>query len=134
VIVPATTCNPTAHLKSGQLFNPACFTTPSYATQGSYNQYYLREPHYVDSDLGIYKSFKIHEAQRVEIRATATNWLNHPLPQFGLAGNSDISLSFQQTLNGVTSLSPTNTNTTTTGTPAFKTGSRFVTLAAKYYF
>jgi hypothetical protein len=134
VLVPATTCNPGAHLKSGQLFNPACFTTPAYGTQGSYNQYYLREPHYVDSDLGIYKSFKLHEAQRVEIRAQATNWLNHPLPQFGLAGNSDISLNFQQTVNGVTSLSPTNTNTTTTGTPGFKTGSRFVTLAAKYYF
>jgi hypothetical protein len=139
VLVPTTTCNPGAHLKSGQLFNPACFTVPAYGTQGSYNRYYLREPHYVDSDLGIYKSFKVHEAQRVEIRATATNWLNHPLPQFGLAGNGDISLSFSQTVNpntpnAVTSLSPTNTNTDTTGTPAFKTGSRFVTLAAKYYF
>jgi hypothetical protein len=134
VIVPTTTCNPGAHLSKGQLFNPACFTTPAYGTQGSYNRYYLREPHYIDSDLGIYKSFKVHEAQRVEIQARATNWLNHPLPQFGLAGNSDISLNFQQTVNGVTSLSPTNTNTTTTGIPAFKTGSRFVTLAAKYFF
>jgi hypothetical protein len=34
----------------------------------------------------------------------------------------------------VTSISPTNTNTLTTGVPAFKTGSRFVTLALKYYF
>jgi hypothetical protein len=139
VLVPTTTCNPGAHLQKGQLFNPACFTTPAYGTQGSYNQYYLREPHYVDSDLGIYKSFKVHEAQRVEIRATATNWLNHPLPQFGLAGNSDISLDFSAPIDpknpaGPAYLSPTNTNPTTTGTPGFKTGSRFVTLAAKYYF
>jgi hypothetical protein len=79
----------------------------------------------------------------VEIRASATNWLNHPLHQFGLANNSDESLNFVSTtpatcagcagLN-VQSESPTNTNTLTTGTPAFKTGSRFVTLAAKYYF
>jgi len=31
-------------------------------------------------------------------------------------------------------LSPTNTNTTTTGAPAFKTGARFVTLSTKFYF
>ena len=143
VLVPTTTCNPLAHLKSGQRFNPACFTTPAYGTQGNYNGAYMRNPNYFDSDLGLYKAFAVREGQRVEIRASATNFLNHPLPQFGLAGNSDISLNFQQTApatcsgcNGltVTSLSPTNTNTTTTGIPAFKTGARFVTLAAKYYF
>jgi hypothetical protein len=31
-------------------------------------------------------------------------------------------------------LSRTNTNPLTTGKPEFKTGSRFVTLAAKFYF
>jgi hypothetical protein len=137
------TCNPKANLKSGQRFNPSCFTTPAYGTQGPYDSVYLREPNYFDSDLGLYKSFPVKEGQRFEIRASANNWLNHPLPQFGLAGNSDISLNFQQTVDAtcagceglqVTSISPTNTNPTTTGTPAFKTGSRFVTLAAKYYF
>jgi hypothetical protein len=135
VIVPTTTCNPLAHLKSGQRFNPACFAVPAYGTQGAYDAAYMREPNYFDSDLGVYKAFAVRESQRVEIRASATNWLNHPIPQFGLAGNSDISLNFQETSpSGVVSLSPTNTNTTTTGIPAFKTGSRFVTLAAKYYF
>jgi hypothetical protein len=109
---------------------------------------YMREPAYFDSDLGIYKDFHFTSSRYIEIRGTANNWVNHPLRQFGLAGNSDISLNFQQTspatcagcvdstgkaLN-VVSISPTNTNTTTTGTPAFKTGSRLVTLAVKFYF
>ncbi len=149
LLIPALTCDPRKgfHL-TGQRFNPACFTTPAYGTQGPNVLPYMRYPNYWDSDLGIYKSFHITEVQRFEIRASAQNWLNHPLRQFGLANNSDESLNFQQTSNAtctgcvsatgtplsVVSVSPTNTNTTTTGVPAFKTGSRFVTLAAKYYF
>jgi hypothetical protein len=34
----------------------------------------------------------------------------------------------------VNSIAPTNTNTTTTGKPAFKTGQRVLTFAAKFYF
>jgi hypothetical protein len=138
---------------TGQRFNPACFTTPAVGQQGPNILPYVRYPNYWDSDLGIYKSFHITEVQRIEFRASATNWLNHPLRQFGLANNSDESLNFQQTnpatctgcVNvdpktgvatpiSVVSVAPTNQNTTTTGSPAFKTGSRFVTLALKYYF
>jgi hypothetical protein len=142
-LVPALTCDPRKGLKKDQYFNPSCFTVPAQGTNGPAILPYMRSPNYWESDLGIYKSFQVKESQRVDIRISAQNWLNHPLPQFGLAGTGDESLSFQQqspaTCTGcsgltVTSLSPTNTNTTTTGAPAFKTGSRFVTLAAKYYF
>ena len=152
VLIPALTCNPLKGLKSGQRFNPQCFTTPAFGQQGPLNLPYMRQPNYFDTDLGLYKSFRVREGQRVEFRASATNWLNHPLRQFDLANESDIQLNFQQTSNAtcsgcyttnpngsttpiqVVSQSPTNTNTATTGIPAFKTGSRFVTLAAKYYF
>ena len=160
VLVPAVTCDPRSGIKKvatesghqGMRFNPACFTTPAVGTQGPTSLPYIRLPNYWDSDLGIYKSFHVTESQRIEIRASATNWLNHPLGQFGLAGNSDISLNFQGTSAAtcpgcytvnpdgshtpitVTSVAPTNQNTLTTGAPNFKTGSRFVTLAAKYYF
>ena len=84
----------------------------------------MREPNYWDSDLGIYKNFHITESRYIQIRASATNWLNHPLGQFGLANASDETLSFSRNSsatcagcvdsNGnplqVTSLSPTNTN------------------------
>ena len=152
VLVPQVTCNPTRNLAKGQRFNPTCFTTPAYGQQGTLNMPYMRNPNYWDNDLGIYKSFRVTEGKRLEIRAQASNWLNHPLRQFGLANETDSQLVLTQTANAtcagcytvnadgthtpltVTSLSPTNTNTVTTGTPAFKTGSRFVTLAAKFYF
>jgi hypothetical protein len=148
VLVPALTCNPTKGLHQGQRFNPACFTTPAYGEQGTLNMPYIRNPNYWDSDLGIYKNFHFNETRYVQIRASATNWLNHPLRQFDLANNSDEQLNFNLNSSAtcagcvdskgnpltVTSISPTNTNPLTTGTPAFKTGSRFVTLAAKFYF
>jgi hypothetical protein len=148
VLVPALTCDPTKGLAKGQYFNPKCFTTPAFGTQGAVNMPYMRNPAYFDNDLGIYKDFHITPSRYIQFRASATNWLNHPLKQFGLAGNSDQSLNFQQTSNAtcagcvnadgtpiqVISISPTNTNTLTTGKPAFENGSRFVTLAAKFYF
>lgn len=147
-LIPAITCNPTAHLHQGQRFNPNCFAPPPFGQQGANVLPYIRNPNYWDSDLGIYKNFHITESRYVQIRASATNWLNHPIRQFGLANSLDGQLSFVQTSNAtcsgcvdskgnpltVTSLSQTNTNALTTGTPAFKTGSRFVTLAAKFYF
>ncbi len=150
-LIPALTCNPLSGLhkvasgdgKQGMRFNPACFTTPAYGQQGPTNYPYMRLPNYWDSDLGIYKSFHITDTQYIQFKASATNWLNHPLGQFGLANNSDNALNFQQTtpatcgscagLN-VVSIAPTNQSTSVTGAPAFKTGSRFVTLALKYYF
>jgi hypothetical protein len=147
-IMPALSCNPLANLAQGQRFNPACFTPPAYGQQGPLNLPYIRQPNYWDSDLGVYKDFHLTESRYIQIRASATNWLNHPLGQFGLANSSDETISFVGTTtatcsgcvdsNGnplkVTYLSRTNTNPLTTGKPEFKTGSRFVTLAAKFYF
>ncbi len=152
LLVPEVTCDPTKNLKKGQRFNPACFTTPAYGQQGPSILPYMRAPNYWNSNLGVYKSFRLSEVRRIEIRANADNWLNHPLRQFGLANQLDSQLTLTQTQNAtcagcytvnsdgthtplsVTSLAASNTNTQTTGTPAFKTGSRFVTLAAKFYF
>jgi hypothetical protein len=116
--------------------------------QGAYNMPYIRGPNYWDNDLGVYKNCHFNESRYLQFRASATNWLNHPLRQFGLANNSDEQVSFIGTASATCSgcvdsngnalqvqyLSPTNINTTTTGTPAFKTGSRFVTLSTKFYF
>jgi len=147
-LVPVVTCNPTKNLHHGQRFNPACFAPPAQGQQGTLNMPYMRSPNYWDSDLGIYKNFHFTESRYIQFRVSATNWLNHPLAQFGLANNSDIQLSFIGTENAtcggcvnpdgspiqVQYLSPTNTNASTTGVPTFKNGSRFVTLATKFYF
>jgi hypothetical protein len=163
-LLPVVSCNPKSGLKSGQYFNPSCFSMPAYGQQGTLEWPYVHGPAYFDSDLALYKNFKVTEKQSVQFRVSATNFLNHPLPQFGLAGNSDETLNFQRnytypilgTLTGsdgnecaylnapvqangycnanVTGISQTNTNATTTGAPKFKTGSRFLTFAVKYYF
>jgi hypothetical protein len=129
-VLPVVTCDPRQHA-AGLYFNPNCFAPPAYGQQGTFIWPYVKEPAYFDSDLGLFKSFKVTESQSVQFRVSATNFLNHPLPQFGLAGNGDQSLNFSGPGN---TLSQTNTNATTTGKPAFKIGSRQVTFALKYYF
>jgi hypothetical protein len=162
LLLPQLVCDPRHHA-SGQYFNPNCFQMPAYGTQGTYIWPYIRNPAYFDSDLALFKNFQITERQKLQFRISATNWLNHPLGQFGLAGTGDDSLNFQRTypvsipgsavgstgnecafLNAtvsggsctvnVTGISQTNTNTNLTGKPAFKTGSRQVLFAVKYYF
>ena len=155
-ILPTLICDPSKHA-SGLYFNPNCFGMPAYGQQGALIWPDIRGPAYFNSDLGLYKSFKITESQSVQFRISATNFLNHPLPQFNLAGNNDERLDFTarstmtennlsecQQLNGasatapcqvnIVGISPTNTNTGLTGKPAFKNGSRQVTFALKYYF
>jgi Carboxypeptidase regulatory-like domain len=155
-ILPQVTCDPRKHA-SGQYFNPNCFSIPAYGQLGTRVWPYVHLPAYFQSDLGVYKSFKITESKRIEFRVQATNFLNHPLPQFGLGGIADEQLNFTrnytmtenslsecQLLNGASAtapcqlslvgIAPTNTNKATTGKPAYKTGQRVVTFAAKFYF
>jgi hypothetical protein len=162
LLLPQLVCDPRNH-GSGKYFNPNCFAPPAQGQQGTLIWPYVRNPAYFDSDLALFKNFQISERQKVQFRVSATNWLNHPLPQFGLAGTADEALSFTQNstfpisgtatgsagnecaflnstvVNGfcnpiVTNLSSTNTNTALTGKPAFKTGSRQLLFAIKYYF
>ena len=132
------TCDPRKGLLKNQYFNPNCFAAPLPPTATSFGQNgqtvwpYIRNPHYFGSDLAMFKAFRVTDAQRVEIRVSATNWLNHPNAQFGLAGNSDNTLLF----NGLSNASSLtyNTNTATTGIPQNKVGYRWMQFAAKYYF
>jgi hypothetical protein len=129
-LVPLVTCDPRSGLKSGQYFNPSCFTPPPRGQNGTLIWPYIHGPAFVNSDLAVFKSFKITERQRFEVRFSAFNFLNHARLQFNTNGNGDVSLNFSQ--NGA--LSPTNTNTQTTGSPGYRVGDRLVTFAAKYYF
>ncbi|HUX44711.1 MAG TPA: carboxypeptidase regulatory-like domain-containing protein [Terracidiphilus sp.] len=137
-IQPVLTCDPRKGLKKGQYFNPNCFAAPLPPTATTFGQEgqtiwpYIRTPHYFGSDLAVFKAFRITDAQRIEIRISATNWLNHPNAQFGLAGNSDNSLLFNGLSSGSTLVR--NSNTATTGTPQNKLGYRWMQFAAKYYF
>jgi hypothetical protein len=135
---PVLVCDPRKGLGKNQYFNPACFVAPLPPTSGNYGQQgqviwpYIRTPHYFNSDLAIFKAFKITEAQRVEIRASATDFLNHANYGFGIAGTSDNMLEFSGTSTG-DHLSH-NTNPSTTGRPLVESGYRWLQIAAKYYF
>jgi len=175
--LPQLTCDPRSGRSSHQYFNPNCFTTPAVGQLGTLQWPYIHLPAYFDWDLGLYKSFQVTESKRIEFRVQGTNWLNHPLYEFGLAGTSDVNINLQQNStvtfpqsaivglpgqpntgpNGtpdpawpcdyvggtnsgtnctyaVHSIANTNTNPTTTGKPAFKTGQRTMLFSAKFYF
>lgn len=146
-LLPTLTCDPRKNLPSGYYFNPNCFSAPGPGQQGALEWPYIKGPAFFDSDLSIFKKFKIKEGKTLEFRLQANNWLNHPLPEFGLAGTGDEQLNFQKTTpavytdtagkqvnENIISLSPTNTNPLTTGKPLYKTGSRLITAALKFYF
>ena len=69
--------------------------TPALGQVGTFNWPYIKSPGYFDSDLGVYKNFHITETKYVQFRVQATNFLNHPLPQFGLAGTGDETIKLQ---------------------------------------
>jgi len=81
-IMPKLTCNPNNHLGSNQRINLACFSAPAVGSQGGQAFPYMSMGAYFDNDLAIFKSFTIHDQQKVEVRMSAYDWLNHPLPQF----------------------------------------------------
>jgi hypothetical protein len=167
LLLPQVVCDPRQNKPSGAYFNPNCFQMPAYGQQGTLIWPYLRGPGYFDSDLALFKNFQITERQKLQFRLSATNWLNHPLEQFGLASTADESLNFTHNyqvqipaansgsqgnecaflnspvqgtgpgaycLANASNISQTNTNTSLTGKPAFKTGSRQLLFAVKYYF
>jgi len=150
------TCDPRKHAK-GVYFEQSCFSVPAPGQLGTVSWPYIHAPAYFDSDLGIYKSFRITESKSLQFRVQATNFLNHALPQFGLGGVLDEQLNFTnnytmtennaaecQLLVKSTATAPctvnlvgiasTNQNNVTTGKPGFKTGQRVLTFSAKFYF
>jgi len=140
-VVPVLTCDPRKGLASGYYFNPDCFAPPT--TQGQNGNLiwpYIKGPAYFDSDLGIYKNFKITERHSLQFRVQMFNFLNHPLPDFTLRGD-DIQLSFNcgtSSLCTPSSLDPalsmTNTNASTNGKPLYTRGRRVLEFSLKYTF
>jgi hypothetical protein len=139
-ILPVLTCNPTSGLIHYQRVNGNCFNAPAVGTQGGQNYPYMSAGAYFDNDLAIYRSFRIHESQQIQLRASAYNWLNHPLPNYS-SGTPTLGLNYtvDYASKGITK----NYNTSTFGVMDSKTGpassgsgpsSRTITLNVKYFF
>jgi len=135
-LLPALICDPRKNLGNNQFFNPACFAPPAPGKNGDTIWPYIKGPAFFSSDLAIYKDFNFKEHQKVELRFSAFNFLNHPLWTFGAGGNGDLNLNFSNpnACTGLACLMQTNQNAITNGSPSFKTGRRVVKFAAKYNF
>jgi hypothetical protein len=121
---PILTCNPTANLAPHQYINPNCFSYPTQIGQNGPSvlpAFY--GPAFFNSDLGLFKNFRIGESKKIQIRFNAYNFLNHPLWSFN---GTNLTLGFDGTSGKV--------NTPDFGTVTEKQGHRVVQLAAKFYF
>ena len=92
-IMPALTCDPSTNLGAQQTAQLSCFTAPAPGSNGPRNYPYLRGAAFFDSDLSLYKTFHITERQNLQFRASAFNFLNHPLWQF--SSSNQLSLQYQ---------------------------------------
>lgn len=81
-ILPTLTCNPNSGLAKYQRVQLKCFAPPAVGTQGGQNYPYMSMGSYFDNDLAVYKSFHVKGEQSFQLRVSAFNWLNHPLPEF----------------------------------------------------
>lgn len=130
---PVLTCDPTKNLLPHQYVNGNCFAVPGNGTPGTlqngrYQLPYIKGPAYTNSDLSLHKSFKISERQGLQLRASAFNFLNHPLVSFNPNGNN-LKLTMVKGVNGQYG----NTNSMF-GFTDIKFGQRVVELAVRYSF
>jgi hypothetical protein len=126
---PVVICNPSSGLGTNQHMNPACFASPTLeplGTNGTIVFPYMRGVTYFNSDLSIFKNFQISERKRIQFRAMANNFLNHPLHTFDNWGN-EVLLNFI----GATSQLA---NASTFGYAARTTGSRQLAFSARFEF
>jgi hypothetical protein len=85
-------------------------------------------PAFINADLSVFKNFAITERMKLQLRAQAYNFLNHPLYSF--PSGSQLTLQFEQ--DPVTqAITQANTNF---GITTQKQGQRVVEFGAKFYF
>ena len=90
--MPVLSCDPKSGLKSNQLLNENCFAAPPIGQYGGQKIPYFANAAYIENDLAVYKTFEIKGTQNVQFRASAFNWLNHPLRQF--SSNNQLNLRY----------------------------------------
>ena len=132
-ILPTLTCNPTSGLKSNQRVNGNCFNLPAIGTQGGQKFPYMSAAPYFDNDLAISRTFHIRESQSIRFRASAFNWLNHPLSNYHTTAPLTLSYNVDYTSKAITP----NYDKTSFGVMDWKTAApfqRIIDLNVKYFF
>jgi len=132
-IMPVLTCNPAINTLHYQRVNGNCFSAPPVGQQGGQNYPYMSAGAYFNNDLAIYRSFHIHESQSIQFRASAFNWLNHPLPGYSSLTPLTLAYNVDYGSKAITK----NYNVNTFGVQDSKTGApyqRIIELNVKYFF
>jgi hypothetical protein len=124
--VPIITCNPAKGLAPHQYFNPSCFAEPTYGHNGGFQLPYIHGPAYFNDEIGLFKDFKIREAQKLEVRFQGFDFLNRSFDTYQ-EYDSSLYLDF-------TAVNAPPTNAATAGVTTVRSGHRTVQLEAKYYF
>jgi len=125
---PLLTCDPRSGLAQNQHANPACFSLPTALGIGNNGNLvfpYMKGEPYFNHDLSLFKTFPINETKRVQFRAVANNFLNHPLHSF-TDNNAELNLNF----NANSQL----TNASTFGRALYTTGYRQLYFVARFEF
>ncbi|MGH9407267.1 MAG: carboxypeptidase regulatory-like domain-containing protein [Terriglobia bacterium] len=121
---PILTCNPRANLGTHQFINSSCFAMPTQVGQnGPLMAPPIYGPAFFDSDLALFKTFKISESKSLQFRVDGYNFMNHPLWSFN---GSNLGLSFDPNSGKV--------NSSLFGMTTTKQGHRIVELAVKFFF
>ena len=124
--VPFITCDPRKGLKAHQYFNPSCFSAPYEGHNGTFRLPYIHGPASFNDELGIFKDFKIHESNRLQIRFQGFNFLNRHFDNYQ---QFDSSLFL-----GFSNIGVVPDNASTGGIATTMTGHRTLQAAVKYYF
>jgi hypothetical protein len=121
-IRPVLTCNPTSGLSgSTQRLNGTCFTAPAIAggttvsKNGGFAYPYMHATPFFDNDLAVYRTFHIYEKQQVQLRVTASDWLNHSLMTFNSGTPTTVNYNVDYATKAITP----HYNTANTGANAF---------------
>jgi len=126
---PLVICDPSAHLGKHQFVNGNCFAPNLAANQNGPNMLPATYgPWFFDSDLALFKNFKMSESRSLQFRMQAYNFLNHPLWSF--PNSQNLTLQFEQ--DPVTQkITQANANF---GYTTEKQGARVLEFQSKFYF
>jgi Carboxypeptidase regulatory-like domain len=132
-VMPITTCDPGSGLANNQHVKASCFAPPAIGAYGPRNYPYLSGPAYLDADLAIAKTFHVRENDGITFRASAFDWINHPLPAFSTS--RQLTLFYNTDYSSKTTVLSSSTSPTF-GTTDTKTGGdtrRVIELELKYH-
>jgi len=125
MLMPILTCDPRSNLGTNQFINPSCFSFPkNIGENGPTTLPPIYGPAFFNSDLGLFKNFTISERKKLQFRANAYNFLNHPLWSFPNAQN--LTVGFNGTTGALSS--------PLFGTSTSKQGRRSIQFAATFQF